>query len=91
MENEEGYIPLPSKYEFHEYRVIENFIYSLPVEEQQEELFRLIKGKGAFARFRDGLDRFLLTDQWYRYKDKALTEFAREWCEFNKIEIEKEK
>ena len=54
VENELDYVPLPSKYEFNEYRVIENFIRSLPIEEQKEELLVLIKGKGAFARFKQG-------------------------------------
>lgn len=86
--NEQDYILLPSKYDFHEYRHIERFILSLPIEEQREELFSLIKGKGAFSRFREGLDRFLLSDKWHQYRDKALLEFARDWCHNNEIEIE---
>ena len=56
VENEDDFISLPSKYEFHEYRVMEAFIVALPVEEQREELFRLIRGKGAFSLFRQGLE-----------------------------------
>lgn len=90
LENEQDYIPLPSKYDFHEYRVVEKFILSLPIEEQREELLGLIKGKGAFSRFREGLDRFLLKDKWYQYRDNALLEFAKGWCQENDIEVESE-
>ena len=86
--NEQDYIPLPSKYDFQEYRVVERFILSLPIEEQREELLSLIKGKGAFSRFREGLDRFLLRDKWHQYKDNALLEFARDWCKNNEVEVE---
>lgn len=85
IENEENYIPLPSKFDFHEYQVMEKFIGALPIEEQRDELFNLIKGKGAFSRFRQGLERFLLLDKWYKYKEQAIIELAREWCEDNRI------
>lgn len=90
LENELDYIPLPSKYDFHEYRVVEDFIYSLPIEEQRDKMLGLIKGKGAFSRFREGLDRFLLTDKWYKYRDGALLAFAKSWCQDNDIEIDQE-
>ena len=66
INNEEDYIPLPSKYEFHEYGVMEEFISSLPIEEQRDELLSSIKGKGAFAKFKHGLERFLLQEKWYQ-------------------------
>ena len=71
VNNEDDYIPLPSKFEFHEYRVMEEFIFSLPIEKQREELLSLIKGKGAFIRFRQGLERFLLQESWYQYRSGA--------------------
>ena len=91
LKNESDYILLPSKYGCNDYRVMEKFINSIPIEKQREELYHLIKGKGAFSRFRQGLERFLLLEQWYEYKDKALNEFAEYWCQENGIEIESEK
>ena len=88
INHEDDYIPLPSKFEFHEYSVMEEFILSLPIEEQRDELLSLIKGKGAFARFKQGLERFLLLDEWYQYRDQALTELAKGWCRDNGIEIQ---
>lgn len=88
INNEDDYIPLPSKFDFHEYRVIEEFILSLPIGEQRDELLSLIKGKGAFARFKHGLERFLLLEKWYQYRDRALTELAEGWCRDNGIEFQ---
>lgn len=88
INNEDDYIPLPSKFDFHEYSVMEEFILSLPVEEQRDELLSLIKGKGAFARFKHGLERFLLLDKWYQYRDQALAELAKSWCRDNGIEFQ---
>lgn len=88
LEKPDQYLELPSKYDLHEYRIMEDFIYSIPIEEQRDEMLNLIKGKGAFSRFRDGLERFLLTDKWYRYRDLEIEKFAKEWCEENKIEYE---
>ena len=88
INNEEDYIPLPSKYEFHEYGVMEEFISSLPIEEQRDELLSSIKGKGAFARFKHGLERFLLLEKWYQYRDQALDKLAKDWCRDNGIEFQ---
>ena len=85
IENEESYLRLPTKFELNEYRMMEKFIESLPIEEQREELFNSIKGKGAFNRFRQGIERFMLIDKWHKYKDEALLEFAKWWCEDNNI------
>ncbi len=88
INHEDDYIPLPSKFDFHEYRVMEEFILSLPIEEQRDELLSLIKGKGAFARFKHGLERLLLLDKWYQYRDQALAELAKSWCRDNGIEFQ---
>ena len=90
LENDNDYIPLPTKFEFHEYAVINDFILSLPIEEQREELLNLIRGKGAFSRFRQGLERFLLIDKWHNFRDEAMLKFAKNWCQVKGIELENE-
>jgi hypothetical protein len=88
LENQDRYIALPSDYDLDEYRIMEKFVYSIPIEEQREEMLSLIQGKGAFSRFRRGTERFLLKDGWYKYRDKAITKFVEEWCQENEIEYE---
>jgi hypothetical protein len=88
LENQDQYLELPTKYDLNEYRIIENFVYSIPIEEQREELLYLIRGKGAFSRFKQGIGRFLLKDKWYEYRDSEITKFAEEWCQENNIQYD---
>ncbi len=90
LENRDQYLELPSQYDLNEYRIMENFVYSIPIEEQREEMFNLIKGKGAFSRFKQGIERFLLKEKWYIYRDSEITKFAEEWCQDNNIQYENE-
>ena len=88
LENQDQYLGLPSKYDLHEYRIMENFVYSISIEEQKEEMLSLIQGKGAFSRFKQGIERFLLKEKWYKYRDSEIAKFAEEWCQENDIHYE---
>jgi len=88
LENQDQYLELPSKYDLHEYRIMENFVYTIPVEEQKEEMLNLIQGKGAFSRFKQGIERFLLKEKWYKYRDSEITKFAEIWCQEHNIQYE---
>ena len=49
MENApERFLRFPTKYEIHQYRIMEDFIDRLPSGKAQEELAYAIRGKGAF-------------------------------------------
>lgn len=50
-----------------------------------EQLWRAIKGKGAFRYFKDTASRLGLLQQWYRYRDSAMKEFVIEWAEAHKV------
>jgi hypothetical protein len=43
-----------------------------------------------FSRFKQGVERFLLKDKWYKYRDSEITKFAEEWCQDNNIHYENE-
>jgi hypothetical protein len=79
------FIAVPDKFQFHEYRHMERFIGTVPDESVAEELWRAIKGKGAYRYFRDTLYRHRLEDRWYRYRDAAMKEFVIEWAEANDV------
>ena len=79
------FIDPPDRFEFHEYRQMERFIGSLRNEAASEELWRAIKGKGAFRYFKDTLHRLGLQDQWYRYRQMAMKEFVIDWADANKV------
>lgn len=50
------------------------------------ELYCVIKGRGAFRRFKDALHRLNLTAEWYAYREAAVRQVAIDWCELNEID-----
>lgn len=86
-DNDGRYLPIPGKWDFHEYEVMERFCLSLDDEEQSDDLFDAIRGRGAFRRFKDGIHRLGIQDDWYRFRDGALLELAAGWAEENGIEL----
>jgi hypothetical protein len=74
-------VPLPTRYDIHEYAIMESFCHTIENRKIANELFRSISGKGAFRRFKDTLHRHGIEKNWYAYKDEAYKEIAREWCE----------
>jgi hypothetical protein len=90
LEHGEDYVDLPDKSEFHEYRVIERFCLALDDRETSESLYRAIKGKGAFRRFREAIERYDLTDEWHAYRQGALRQLAIDWCEANNVQFRDE-
>ena len=84
----ERFVDAPDKFDFHEYRQMERFIGAVEDAAAAEQLWRAIKGKGAFRHFKDTASRLGLLNQWYDYRGKAMKEFLRDWAEARKIPIE---
>lgn len=82
---EEAYLPLPSKFDIHEYAIMERFCYSIVDDSLREELLDQICGSGAFRRFKDAIHRRGVADKWYRFRQEALEEIAARWLEANGI------
>lgn len=82
------YIELPSKFDIHEYSIMEKFCLSLDDPEMYENFCDLITGSGAFRRFKDAIHEYDIADDWYKYRDNALRETAIEWCNENGIEFD---
>jgi hypothetical protein len=80
----ERFIDPPKKFDFHEYREMERFIGTVE-DAEAEQLWRAIKGKGAFRYFRDTLHRLGLQDEWRHYREKAVKEFVIAWAEQNQV------
>lgn len=87
LENEDDYLALPTKYDLNEYQIMEKFVLSLNDRRTSELLNTSIKGKGAFRRFKDTLNRLQLDDEWYAYRDAALRQVAIDWCESNQVQF----
>jgi hypothetical protein len=63
----ERFVDAPGKFDFHEYRQMERFIGTVEDSAAAEQLWRAIKGKGAFRYFKDTAGRLGLLQQWYQY------------------------
>jgi hypothetical protein len=58
----ENVLRLPSSFDIHEWSIMEEFCYTVENAKHRQILLDSIRGKGAFQRFRDTLERFVLKD-----------------------------
>ena len=79
------YLPLPDRFEMHEYRIMERFCLSVDDDGLRNDLCDAIRGRGAFRRFKDTVQAYRIAEEWYRYRDAALREIAVAWCEAHGI------
>lgn len=79
------YIPLPSKFDINDYRIMEKFCLSIADEKTSDTLYKAIKGKGAFRRFRDSIQKLDVEDEWFKYRDDTIKSIAIDWCIENYI------
>ena len=81
----EDFIPLPSKFDIHEWSIMEGFARSVADGDVSDELEAALRGRGAFGRFKDTLRRRGMTDAWYRFRDVALEAIAVDFLEEHEI------
>lgn len=77
----DDFIPLPSQYEIHEYRIMENFIYSLDDGPVKDDLFDAIRGRGAFRMFKDKIFHHGVREDWFAFKNRALKNIASDFLD----------
>ena len=65
---------------------MEDFCRSVKNEQISDSLCRMIRGRGAFGRFKDGIRRYGIEENWYKFRDRALKEIVKDWCEGEGIE-----
>ncbi len=86
--NFEHYEELPDLFDIDEYGMMADFTYSRQDPCVGELLAAAIRGKGAFRRFKDTVQRVGVSEEWYRYRDESMRRKAIEWCEANGIAYE---
>lgn len=78
------FLALPDRFEVHEWAIMERF--SLDQNERARKvLLGAIHGSGAFRHFRGAVERLGLLDAWYRYREEAIVQIARDWLEEHKL------
>ena len=85
---DDDWIAAPTQYDLGEYRIMEDFAYSVTDPLKHESLCVALQGRGAFRRFKDTLHLVDLVDEWYAFKHWAFVKIAKEWCEVNGIEYD---
>jgi Uncharacterised protein family (UPF0158) len=84
----DDYLPLPNKFDIHEYSIIEQFCIQVEDAELSDELLFQIRGSGAFQRFKHAIYRYDIEEDWYRYRQTALEQIAIDWLDANEIPYE---
>jgi len=80
-----NYLELPSKFDIHEYKIIERFCLDFPDERISDELLDEIRGSGAFRRFNDAVYKYGIEQDWFKFQDEAFKEIVISWLESNNI------
>jgi hypothetical protein len=81
----DDYLPLPSKFDIHEYSIMQRFCDEVEDADLSNELLFQIRGSGAFQRFKHAIHRYDIAENWYRYRQTALEQIAIDWLESNAI------
>jgi Uncharacterised protein family (UPF0158) len=81
----DDWLPLPSRFELDEYRIMERFCCSVADNTLRGDLLDAITGQGAFGRFKSMIHRHGLQEEWYRYREECFQEIARGWLEAHQI------
>ena len=80
------FVKLPTKFDIHEWTIMEEFSYSVDSRPIQANLIHALHGRGAFRHFKDTVRRHGIEQDWFKFRDEALREIAIEWCEEHQIQ-----
>jgi len=80
------YLSLPTKFDVHDWAIMEEFSRGQENAEVRNELLDAIHGSGAFRMFKSAIRRLKIEDAWYRFRDEAVKQIAREWLEENNLQ-----
>lgn len=79
------FIALPTKFDIHEWGIMEEFSNSVESEGTRNDLLNAIHGAGAFRHFKATVRRLGIESAWFAFRADALRQIAIDWCEENQI------
>ncbi len=85
-EGDGTYTALPSRFDIHDYSIMEDFCSTIENRDTADDLRDAIKGRGAFQRFKSAIYHHAIEKDWFAFKHEAYKKIAKEWCEENEIE-----
>jgi hypothetical protein len=75
------FVRLPTKYDVHEWQIMDDFSRSVQSAKVRDELLDAIHGAGAFRNFKSTLRRRRMEQDWFAFREDALQQIARDWCQ----------
>jgi uncharacterized protein UPF0158 len=87
IDDPEKYVQLPDKRELDLGKpLVLDFVREV-LPEDFDDVRDMFRRRGAYARFKDLLDRRRALEHWYDFERKATERALREWCKENSIEL----
>jgi hypothetical protein len=71
------WLGLPTKFEVHEWEIMNRFAQALSAPAQREEVLDAIHGSGAFRQFKNTIRRLRLEDTWFSFRGSAFEDMAK--------------
>jgi Uncharacterised protein family (UPF0158) len=81
INSDERFLALPEQFKINEYKIMEEFCLAYEDRRVGEDLRRLIKGSGAFRRFKDAIYSMGADKAWYQFRRREFERIAIEWLE----------
>ena len=81
----DDYRELPTKFDIHEYAIMESFCYTVEDDALSRRLLNGIRGRGAFRYFKDSIYELGIDEDWYQFREQAFKEIAIKWLQSNEI------
>lgn len=85
VKNPEDFVWLEPRTQSEVYEVMKGFCDSQKDQHLREDLLDCISGRGAFSRFQRGLAQYELQEEWYVWRQAAIRNYLRAWCEENAL------
>ena len=86
--DDKNYVSLPTQHDVHEWSIMKDYCSTVQAPELQRKLLDAIHGTGAFRMFKNITYHNNMQDEWDKFRDNAIKEIIRDWCDDNKIEYE---
>lgn len=85
--NERRYLAIPDKRDLDLGKRLALDFTRTHLPECAEEVYRMFSHRGAYARFKDLLDRRNSLDAWYQWEQEKTREALRGWCADNGVKL----
>lgn len=85
VENSPDFLALPSEFDLDEYSIMERFCLSRADSDLFAKLGSLIRGRGAFRRFKEAIRRAGIEDEWYSFRQESLESLAASFLDAHGI------